>query len=190
LPANFDGEIQRGTFKELSQSYSVLKYDEVVEPVSFHLNEEMIMDYCIGYDLLSNTEVLVPAPLTIFRYTPSPPSINPYAYFHTNGLASGNVIEEAICHALCEVIERDAMSIAELRASAIPFHILRTVVHSFNSSGVRIPPIPADKFIDDPNIFPDIDVSDIDFEQARNLIDKFNRAGISLTIKNITSDIG
>src|SRR3712207_9293461 len=66
--------------------------------------------------------------LPIFRYTPSPPAVNPFAYFHTNGLASGNVMEEAVCHALCEVIERDAMSLADLRASAIPFHILRTEI--------------------------------------------------------------
>jgi thioglycine synthase len=33
---------------------------------------------------------------------------------NTNGLASGNVIEEAIFHGLMEVIERDAVSIAEI----------------------------------------------------------------------------
>jgi ribosomal protein S12 methylthiotransferase accessory factor len=35
----------------------------------------------------------------------------------TNGLASGNVIEEAVLHALLEVIERDALSRAERRHS-------------------------------------------------------------------------
>jgi len=32
---------------------------------------------------------------------------------NTNGLASGNTIEEAILHGLLEVIERDSLSIAE-----------------------------------------------------------------------------
>jgi ribosomal protein S12 methylthiotransferase accessory factor len=99
-------------------------------------------------------------------------------------------MEEAVCHALCEVVERDAMSLAELRASAIPFHILRTVHNSLNSAGLRVPPIPADRFVDDPGVFPDVDISDIDFEPVRNLVDRFNRAGISLTVKDITSDIG
>ena len=52
-------------------------------------------------------------------------SINAFSYSHTNGLASGNVLEEAICHALCEVIERDAISIADLCASSIPYSILK-----------------------------------------------------------------
>ncbi|HXG06186.1 MAG TPA: YcaO-like family protein, partial [Nitrososphaera sp.] len=128
--------------------------------------------------------------LALFRYTPPPPAVNPYAYFHTNGLASGNVMEEAVCHALCEVIERDATSLAELRASAIPYHILRTVHHSLSSAGLKFPPIPADRFVDDPTIFPDVDISDTGFEPVRNLVEKFDRAGISLIIKDITSDIG
>jgi ribosomal protein S12 methylthiotransferase accessory factor len=133
---------------------------------------------------------MVPASAALFRYSPPPPAVNPFAYFHTNGLASGNVMEEAICHALCEVIERDAMSLAELRASAIPFHILRTVLHSLNSAGKQVPSIPADRFVDDPSVFPDVDISRIEFQPAKNLIDKFKHAGISLTVKDITSDIG
>ncbi len=83
------------------------------------------MDYCIGYDLLNEKDILVPAPLVIFKFIPNPPSVNPYAFYHTNGLASGNVMEEAICHALCEVIERDSTSISEFVSSAFQYHILR-----------------------------------------------------------------
>ena len=61
---------------------------------------------------------MVPAQLVLSRYSAKPPSINVFPYSHTNGLASGNVLEEAICHALCEVIERDAASIADLCASS------------------------------------------------------------------------
>ncbi|TLY09290.1 MAG: methanogenesis marker 1 protein, partial [Thaumarchaeota archaeon] len=38
--------------------------------------------------------------------------------------------------------------------------------------------------------FPDVDISGIEFQPAKDLVDKFYRAGISLTIKDITSDIG
>jgi ribosomal protein S12 methylthiotransferase accessory factor len=150
----------------------------------------MQMDWLAGQDIASGEEVMVPASIALFRYTPPTPAVNPFAYFHTNGLASGNVMEEAVCHALCEVIERDAMSIAELRASAIPFHILRTVHHSLNSAGLKIPQIPADRFVDDPGVFPDVDISGIDFEPVSSLAEKFERAGISLRVKDITSDIG
>jgi thioglycine synthase len=190
LPSGGPRKFTRLSYAELSKTHKVLHPDRIVEPVRFEYCDDMLMDWLPGYDLASGEEVMVPASVALFRYTPPSPAVNPFAYFHTNGLASGNVMEEAICHALCEVIERDAMSIAELRASAIPFHILRTVHHSLNSAGIRVPPIQADKFVDDPSVFPDVDISEIDFEPARNLVDKFNRAGISLTIKDITSDIG
>jgi ribosomal protein S12 methylthiotransferase accessory factor len=166
LPSGWRGKFVRSSYSELSQTYKVLHPDKIVE------------------------EIMVPASIALFRYTPPPPAVNPFAYFHTNGLASGNVMEEAVCHALCEVIERDAMSLADLRASAIPFHILRTIVHSLNAVAFSVSPILANKFVDDPSIFPDVDISEIDFGPVKNLIEKFKQAGISLMVKDITSDIG
>jgi thioglycine synthase len=180
----------RSSYSELSKKYNVLHPDRIVEPVRFVYRADMMMDWISGHDLVSGEEIMVPASIALFRYTPPPPAVNPFAYFHTNGLASGNVMEEAICHALCEVIERDAMSLADLRASAIPFHILRTIVHSFNAASFSVSPIPADKFVDDPTIFSDVDISETDFVPVRNLVEKFNKAGISLVVKDITSDIG
>ncbi|HJS67816.1 MAG TPA: YcaO-like family protein [Nitrososphaera sp.] len=190
LPSGGPRKFTRSSHAELSKTRKALHPDRIVEPVRFEYRDDMPMDWLPGHDLASGEEVMVPASIALFRYTPAPPAVNPFAYFHTNGLASGNVMEEAVCHALCEVVERDAMSLAELRASAIPFHILRTVHNSLNSAGLRVPPIPADRFVDDPGVFPDVDISDIDFEPVRNLVDRFNRAGISLTVKDITSDIG
>jgi ribosomal protein S12 methylthiotransferase accessory factor YcaO len=190
LPSGGPRKYTRSSYAELSKTHKLLHPERIVEPVSFEYQDDMVMDWLSGCDLVSGEEVMVPASVALFRYTPPPPAVNPFAYFHTNGLASGNVMEEAVCHALCEVIERDAMSIGELRASAIPFHILRTVHRSLTLTGLPVAPIPANRFVDDPSVFPDVDISEIDFEPASNLVDKFNRAGISLTIKDITSDIG
>jgi ribosomal protein S12 methylthiotransferase accessory factor len=41
-------------------------------------------------------------------------------YASTNGLASGNTRTEALCHALCEVIERDALAMAMADAQIKP----------------------------------------------------------------------
>ena len=190
LPSGGQRKFTRSSYAELSKACKVLHPDRLVEPVRFEYRDDMLMDWLAGYDLASGEEVMVPASAALFRYTPPPPAVNPFAYFHTNGLASGNVMEEAICHALCEVIERDAMSLGELRASAIPFHILRIVLHSLNSAGLQVQSIPVDRFVDDPGVFPDVDISGIEFHPAKDLVDKFYRAGISLTIKDITSDIG
>jgi ribosomal protein S12 methylthiotransferase accessory factor len=190
LPAGGPRNFIRSSYAELTKDHKVLHPDEVVEPVRFEYRDDMVMDWLQGYDIVRGEQVMVPASIALFRYTPAPPGVNPFAYFHTNGLASGNVLEEAICHALCEVIERDAMSLAELRASAIPFHILRTTTHLLKAEGYQLPAIPADRFVDDPGVFPDVDISEIDFQPVRDLAEKFAETGISLAIKDITSDIG
>jgi ribosomal protein S12 methylthiotransferase accessory factor len=190
LPSGGPRKFTRSSYSDLVQKHKALHPDEIVEPMRFEYRNDMLMDWLPGHDLAVNEEVMVPASIALFRYNPQPPAVNPFAYFHTNGLASGNVMEEAVCHALCEVIERDAMSLAELRASAIPFHILRTIVHSLAENGWAIPPIPADRFADDPGVFPEVDISDVEFEPVRKLVDRFREAGISLMIKDITSDTG
>ncbi|MBA3749800.1 MAG: YcaO-like family protein [Nitrosopumilus sp.] len=190
LPRNYINKIIKGSYEELSRSYNILKYNEVIEPISFSLDDKMIMDYCVGYDLLSEKDILVPAALAIFKYISKSPSVNPYAFYHTNGLASGNVIEEAICHALCEVIERDATSIAEFASSAFQYHILRTIENSFIQSGVNIKTIESKKFIDDNGVYPDVDLNDVDNESVKELFKRFENCQISLTVKDITSDLG
>jgi ribosomal protein S12 methylthiotransferase accessory factor len=190
LPAGGPRDFVRASYAELSKTRAVLHPDEIVEPMRFEYRDDMQMDFIAGFDVANNKEVMVPASIALFRYNPAPPAVNPFSYFHTNGLASGNVIEEAVCHSLCEVIERDAMSIAELRASAIPFHVLRSIVNSLNASGMHVKPIQADRFSDDPGIFPEVDISEVQFEPVRKLVKKFEKAGIPLIIKDITSDIG
>ena len=190
LPSGWSGKFVRSSYSELSKTHKVLHPDRIVEPMRFVYHPEMMMDWLPGHDLVRGEEIMVPASIALFRYTPPPPAINPFSYFHTNGLASVNVMEEAVGHALCEVIERDAMSLADLRASAIPFHILRTIVHSLNAAAFSVPSILADRFVDDPSIFPDVDITEIDFEPIKNLVEKFEQTGISLMVKDITSDIG
>ena len=63
------------------------------------------------YDIMRGEEVWVPACAVFYPYYPD--GDLQLFRFHTNGIASGNTIEEAILHAMFEVIERDAWSIAE-----------------------------------------------------------------------------
>ncbi|MDP9289968.1 MAG: YcaO-like family protein [Thermoproteota archaeon] len=198
----------RGSYDELSRQYNgrkmILHPSEVLEPLSFECRNDMRMDFMFGFDLLANHRILVPAALALWRYSrPKDKSaehkgaivVNPFAHQHTNGLASGNVIEEAICHALCEVIERDAWSLAELQASAIPYSILKKILGMLLENGYRdglIPYIPTGKFVDDTSIFPDVDISEVEqsCRPIRDLVGRFAKAHIPLIIKDITSDIG
>lgn len=179
-----------GTYVELSKSYNkVLHPDEVVEPTppDYDVNQS-ITDYLPGFDLMNNEEVLVPAELVFSRYSPKFPSLRAFLYSHTNGLASGNVIEEAVCHALCEVIERDAASIADLSASSIPYSILKSITMKINNNNSDFIQIKEDNFVDDPSIFSDVNLFEItrEFKPLKLLVDRFTNSEINLLIKNIT----
>jgi ribosomal protein S12 methylthiotransferase accessory factor len=192
LPHNSSKRIIQGTYSELSKSYNkVLHPDEVVEPVQSSYNEGSIIDFVKGFELISNQEILVPAQLVFSRYSARFPSTLAFPYSHTNGLASGNVLEEAICHALCEVIERDAASIADLCASAIPYTILQELMKMLTKMNYGVSSTETD-FFDDASLFQEVDISEVHmFESAKILFDKFAKNGISLSIKDITQkDIG
>ena len=189
LPRSYTKKFVTGTYNELTKSYSILHPYEVIEPLSFDFHDDMFMDYVKGFDIINNEDILVPAGLALFRYTPSSPSINPFAFQHTNGLASGNVLEEAVCHALAEVIERDAISLAQLRASAIPFHILYNVFNSLQRQGYPVKPFSKDAFQDDYTIFSDVLVSEKDYQPITKLIKKFEKFNIKLIIKDVTTNI-
>ncbi len=199
LPSTYSGTFIQGRYSQLLESYNyVLHPAEVVEPINQEYKDKnAILDFLPGFDLLTGEEVLVPAEIALYRYSPKPPATSAFSHFHTNGLASGNVLEEAVCHALCEVIERDSVSIADLCASSIPYSILERIIDSLRKSNdVRFPyaEIPAeDKFVDDASIFPDVDISEIreEFELIGCLLEKFDVARIPLLIKDITQkDIG
>jgi thioglycine synthase len=189
LPSSTRRDFVHGSYDQLSESFAVLHPDEVVEPINFQYRDNMTLDFLSGFELFSDSRILVPAHLALFRYTTKPPAVNPFAYYHTNGLASGNVLEEAVCHSLCEVIERDAVSLAELRASAIPFHFIQTITNSLRTNGYPISAVKAAQFRDDPSVYPDVEVSDVDFEPVQKLLKKFEDAKIPLIVKDITSDI-
>ena len=71
-----------------------------------------------AWDLLNEEDVLVPQDGAVYQARLHEPPC--YQIATTNGLASGNSLEEAICHALCEVVERDSMTLAELVGNHLP----------------------------------------------------------------------
>jgi ribosomal protein S12 methylthiotransferase accessory factor len=181
---NYEGTLIRGSYVELSRSYmKVLHPDEVLEPTRDDIfDEKEIMDFVSGFDVLNREEVLVPAQIAFSRYTANHQVSSPFLYSHTNGLASGNTMEEAICHALCEVIERDAVSIADLCASYIPYTILERIGRSFDALKRH----GTERLVDDPTIYSDINIRGIKVNSIKSLLEKFDRCNITLLIKDIT----
>ncbi len=126
-----------------SQNIDVLNPIELILPNQF--NYDKIIPWSKGYsideDTLECTEILIPSN-AIFH-----PLLTKHSSLfrtNTNGLASGNTIEEALFHGLCEVIERDAWSVTEYTkdSGSIITNIddveIKKLVNMFESSGVNI----------------------------------------------------
>lgn len=75
-------------------------------------NPSSLLEWVGAYDLLNREEVFVSANAVYHPYD-GPGQCQKLFLSNTNGLASGNVLEEAILHGLLEVIERDAISTAQ-----------------------------------------------------------------------------
>ena len=103
-----DREIRTALFEELKGR------EPVINPVDLILPEgavtDRFMSWYQGYDIVNNETVWIPA-FAVFH--PVPPRHRGIFRTNTNGLASGNTLEEAVFHALSEIIERDAWSLVE-----------------------------------------------------------------------------
>nr|WP_321496499.1 YcaO-related McrA-glycine thioamidation protein [uncultured Methanolobus sp.] len=101
----------------LVDSYdNITKENNAVNPptllISENYNPKALIEWVQGWDLLKNEETFVPGNSVYHPYEAPGRTLKLFRS-NTNGLAAGNTVEEAIFHGLLEVIERDALSIAE-----------------------------------------------------------------------------
>ncbi|MBQ6813572.1 MAG: YcaO-related McrA-glycine thioamidation protein [Methanobrevibacter sp.] len=111
--------------------------------------ENSRLEWIEAEDIISEETVYVPANAVFHPYIPSREIIpSPIAIFkgNTNGLASGNIIEESVLHGIFEVIERDAWSIFELtkrnkreiNQDTIENDIINELLEKFNREQISI----------------------------------------------------
>lgn len=105
LPAGI--ETLRLSFNELRERAggAVLNPEDCNLPYRGAYRPDLACSWVQAFDLLQRERLWVPVDLVI-----SPGVDGLYPGVHTNGLASGNTYTEATLHALCEVIERDAIA--------------------------------------------------------------------------------
>ncbi|MDD1678840.1 MAG: YcaO-related McrA-glycine thioamidation protein [Methanomicrobiales archaeon] len=110
-----DREMVYSRYEERKDTENVLDPRQLILPYS--VDPSGILPWVEGYDLAGDDSILVPAQAVFHPlFSPYPPLFRT----NTNGLASGNTREEAIFHALTEVIERDAWSLVETLRNAGP----------------------------------------------------------------------
>lgn len=149
----YSAELQE-TDTIITGKYPVLSEEfEILDPATLILPEAVDPDASLPWtpafellwdddgETLHAEELLVPA-AAVFHPLPA----TYYSVFRTgtNGIASGNTLEEAVFHALCEVIERDAWSLAEAGKSGgkviadIDDPDLSALMNSFEEAGVHV----------------------------------------------------
>jgi len=161
-----------GSFSKLRKSKYVLDPGRMNQELAPSYSENRIYSWSEGQDIVSEGPCLVQTKFAGYFWHDVPhPAC--FVLTNTNGLASGNCREEAVCHALCELAERDAWTMVELGAHHMPRER-----RSF-ALGVE-----AKEGSDDLEMFPCVDLG------SDELLQKFWQAGLFPVVRDITSTLG
>jgi ribosomal protein S12 methylthiotransferase accessory factor len=105
----------RDSYRRLSRRFNVLHPPDLILSQDSEYDDGRPICWIAGYDLLREEEVYLPACAVFHPFHLDDILV---IHTHTNGIAAGNSLEEAVEHGITEVIERDAWSIAQYRAEA------------------------------------------------------------------------
>jgi YcaO-like protein with predicted kinase domain len=90
---------------------AVIPWEDLPRPRGSHMSADRVIPWVRGRDLVTDRPTWVPYEMVHADATvPRLPGSGAFM-LSTNGLASGNNAAEALLHALCEVVERDATSL-------------------------------------------------------------------------------
>ncbi|WP_108880051.1 YcaO-like family protein [Anderseniella sp. Alg231-50] len=103
--------LKLASYRELSADHPVVQIDRLppLEDSLFHRDQPIL--WIEGKNLFDRQPVWLPYEMVHTNYNIPRPTGHGCFPASTNGLASGNHILEATCHAICEVIERDASTL-------------------------------------------------------------------------------
>ena len=150
----------RGAGAPLANIERIERYEDI------GLDVDAPLRFVAGYDLVSKSARLVPYEIVHGDYSlPYHPTEGVFQA-GSNGLASGNVLSEAVVHALYELIERES-----LRTGA--YDCPDPGMFGVSSSGARR-----------------LDLSTIDDEVIAGQLKAFADAGIDVAVVDCTTDLG
>jgi ribosomal protein S12 methylthiotransferase accessory factor len=115
----FEPEARVASYLELAASgAAVVDPTTLALPYDSRYRHDAAMPWIQAHDLVKGERVWCPAAICTRRRLPDDPLYSARAgrkVFGTNGLAAGFTLEEAILHALCELVERHAERLASLK---------------------------------------------------------------------------
>ena len=113
-----DYRITVSSYNALRKQAECVDPREIIVPALADFSDDLDIEWVRGYDLLRSRKTFVPLNAVICPYVPQSGPVLFYA--SSNGLASGNTLIEALCHAICEIVERDAQAISAARSDLRP----------------------------------------------------------------------
>ena len=167
-----DYEVTTASYRDLRRSFACVRPDEIIVPMLQDYSDDLELEWVCGYDLLNAQPALVPLNAVICPYQPV--RGEPLFYASTNGLASGNTLIEALCHAICEIIERDAQAVVRARTEIRP--LVRGLL------GMECDP-------EQQRYLRRISLTGLPM-RAERLVAKLTRAGINVDLRDLTSTAG
>jgi ribosomal protein S12 methylthiotransferase accessory factor len=165
-----------------SSHHNLRRHHACVDPLEIHIpmvrdySEDLLLEWVLGFDLLTRRPTYAPLNCVVSPYTTF--SGMPLFYSSTNGLASGNTRVDALCHALCEVIERDASALAMARSHVRP--AVAAILSDMGFGGAELP---------ERAEAPPISLRGLP-PPAATLVRKLQRAGLEVQLRNLTSATG
>ena len=111
-----DRPLRLGSHAELSATHRLVDPDQLPRPSGSRWRRDLPILWIEAFDLIGHESVWVPYEVVHANYTHPLPTGSRCFSASTNGLASGNHLLEAICHGICEVVERDATGLWHLLA--------------------------------------------------------------------------
>jgi ribosomal protein S12 methylthiotransferase accessory factor len=159
MAERIDQPLLLGSFNDLRSGHSLVDVDRLPRTTESLYHPDFPILWIEGHELFTGMRTWVPYEMVHTAYTLPVPSGTGCFVATSNGLASGNHLLEAISHAICETVERDAATLHELRAPQ-------------EKAARRIDP----RTVDDPG--------------CGEALERLDRAGMSVGIWEITTDIG
>ena len=100
--------LKYASIKQLIDNFTLVDINKLALNSKHAINKDQPLFWIEGKNLFNNRPCWLPFEMVSTDYTI--PGLNGSGLFaaNTNGLASGNTLNEAICHAIFEIVERDA----------------------------------------------------------------------------------
>ena len=100
--------------RELARQHQLFDFERLCRVSGASVSTDTRIMWIEGRDIVSSEPRMLPFELVHADFTVPRPPGSGYFFLSTNGLASGNSMQEAILHGTCEVIERDAATLFNL----------------------------------------------------------------------------